>query len=69
MRIGVAAIFAITLSSGAYAQGDAGADYPAKPVRILVGFTPGGGPDITARQLAPRLSELWKQQVIVENRS
>ena len=68
MRIGVAAIFAITLSSGAYAQGDAAADYPAKPVRILVGFTPGGGPDITARQLAPRLSELWKQQVIVENR-
>src|SRR5258708_1408811 len=46
----------------------AGEDFPAKPVRILVGFTPGGGPDLTARQLAPRLSELWKQQVIVENR-
>src|SRR5207344_631896 len=42
-------------------------EFPSKPVRILVGFTPGGGPDLTARQLAPRLSELWKQQVVVEN--
>ena len=68
MRMCVAAGLLIALvSSGAHAQGDA-ADYPAEPVRILVGFTPGGGPDITARQLAPRLSELWKQQVIVENR-
>jgi tripartite-type tricarboxylate transporter receptor subunit TctC len=43
-------------------------DFPARPVRILVGFTPGGGPDLTARQLAQKLGELWKQQVIVENR-
>jgi tripartite-type tricarboxylate transporter receptor subunit TctC len=33
-----------------------------------VGFTPGGGPDLTARHLAQKLGELWKQQVIVENR-
>src|SRR5690349_2807563 len=46
----------------------AGEEFPSRPVRILVGFTPGGGPDITARQLAQRLGELWKQQVIVENR-
>jgi len=46
----------------------AGEEFPSRPVRILVGFTPGGGPDITARQLAHRLGELWKQQVIVENR-
>ena len=51
--------------SGAQAQGDPAADYPAKPIRILIGFTPGGGPDITARQIAQRLSELWKQQVLV----
>src|SRR5437870_6923279 len=34
----------------------------------MVGFTPGGGPDITARHVAQKLSESWSQQVIVENR-
>jgi tripartite-type tricarboxylate transporter receptor subunit TctC len=42
--------------------------YPSKTIRILVGFTPGGGPDITARFLATKLGENWKQPVIVENR-
>ncbi len=43
--------------------------FPTKPVRILVGFTPGGGPDIIARVLGQKLTEAWKQPVTVENRA
>jgi len=43
-------------------------DFPNRPIRIVVGFTPGGGPDITARHIAQRLTEAVKQQVLVENR-
>jgi len=63
-----AALAAASFAAGAQPKADAGADYPARPVHILVGFTPGGGPDITARYLAQKLGETWKQQVIVDNR-
>ncbi len=43
-------------------------EFPSKPVKILVGFTPGGVPDITARLIAQKLNEKWKQAVTVENR-
>jgi tripartite-type tricarboxylate transporter receptor subunit TctC len=42
--------------------------YPSKAIKILVGFTPGGVPDITARFLSTKLNEAWKQPVVVENR-
>ncbi len=44
------------------------AEYPDRPVRMLVGFAPGGGTDATARAIAPKLTELLCQQVIVDNR-
>ena len=43
--------------------------FPTKPVKIIVAFPPGGGTNIVARLLAPRLSEVWGQPVIVENRA
>jgi tripartite-type tricarboxylate transporter receptor subunit TctC len=42
---------------------------PVGPVRIVVGFPPGGGTDTLARVLAPKLQELWKLNVIVENKA
>jgi tripartite-type tricarboxylate transporter receptor subunit TctC len=44
-------------------------DYPTKPVRMIVGWPPGGITDVAARILAKKLSEKWGEQVIVENRS
>jgi len=50
-------------STAATAQG-----YPVKPVRIMVGYSPGGGVDTTARIVGAALAELWHGTVIVENR-
>ena len=42
-------------------------DYPTKPVRMIEPFGAGGGPDVIARAISPKLSELWGQPVTVEN--
>jgi tripartite-type tricarboxylate transporter receptor subunit TctC len=57
----VALAFAI---NGARAQ-----DYPDKPVRFIVGFSPGGGSDILARLVSEKLTERWGRPVVVDNRS
>ena len=44
------------------------AQYPAKPIRMVVGFPPGGGTDIVARLIQPRPTEYVGQSVVIENR-
>jgi tripartite-type tricarboxylate transporter receptor subunit TctC len=56
-------VCALLIASAACAQ-----SFPAKPVRMVVPFPPGGGADALARLIAPKLSGIWTQQVFVENR-
>src|SRR5262245_62499506 len=57
------ALSLVTMASIVHAQ-----NYPSRPVRIVVGFPPGGPTDIVARLIAPSLSEQLSQPVVVENR-
>ncbi len=60
----LAAALALWLATGVtFAQ----TNYPDRPIRILVGFSPGVAPDVTSRMFADKLSELWGKPVVVEN--
>jgi tripartite-type tricarboxylate transporter receptor subunit TctC len=59
-----AAVALATIAAGAACA----QSYPAKPVRIMVGYTPGGGVDTTARMVGQALGELWGTPVVIENR-
>ncbi len=63
---------AATLLAAPYARAQAAAQatpWPNGPVRIIVGFPPGGGTDALARVVAQKLTAMWNQQVIVENKA
>ena len=64
-RLGSLAL-TVALAAGTIA---AAADYPVKPIRVLVGFTAGGGSDIAARSISTKLSETFGQSVVVDNRT
>jgi tripartite-type tricarboxylate transporter receptor subunit TctC len=64
-RVGVLSAFLIVGIPAAPASAQS---YPTKPIRMLVGFPVGGGADVAARVLAPRMSEALGQQIIVDNR-
>ena len=67
-RLVIAAIVAAS-AAAAPAFAAQAEKFPTKPVRIVVGFTPGSATDITARLIGPKLSEMWGQPVVIENRS
>ena len=64
MRALTILILLFALCVEASAQG-----FPARPIRVIVAFPPGGGTDVVARTVAPRMSELLGQPIVVENRA
>src|SRR5437773_6644193 len=62
--IGIAAMLLVAAASQAWAQ-----DYPNRPVHVIISFTPGSSTGIVGRIVSQKLSEIWGQPVLAENRA
>ena len=60
--------FVLALATGLGAAGVQAQGFPSKPVHLVVPFAAGGATDLIGRTFAQKLAEIWKQQVIVDNR-
>jgi tripartite-type tricarboxylate transporter receptor subunit TctC len=70
VKVAVACCAAVLWNAPLHAaQGDSAADYPTKPIRFIVPFSPGAGTDTTARTIGQKLGDKWGQQAVVENRT
>src|SRR5262245_63222727 len=58
----------LVLAALLYAGAAESQDYPAKPVRVIVPFPPGGSADAASRSMAEKLSALWGQPVVLEHK-
>lgn len=70
-RTGVVLLVLAAVPTTSYAAApakDATADYPSRPIRMVVPFPPGGATDILARVVGKRLTDAWSQNVIIDNR-
>lgn len=64
----LAALAAISAFAAPYAVAQTAAGFPGKPIRMIVPLPPGGGTDLLARTMNQRLSEMWGQQIVIDNR-
>src|ERR1700704_5694882 len=69
-RFGMGNLFAALALAASFAATaiPASAQYPTKPIRIIVGNPPGGGNDIIARLVGAKMQEAWRQPVVIDNK-
>src|SRR5258708_28363025 len=68
-RIAASALVFAAHASGPAQAAQPDADFPSRPMRLIVNFPPGGTTDILARLIGPKLTEAFKQAVVIDNRA